>query len=237
MSRRLDHLVVLALDLEQATREYEQLGFTVTPGGEHADGLTRNALVSFADGSYLELISFIDPDDATDNVWNWRPFAALGGGLIDYCAVSDDLHGDVRRLRKSGFEVDGPASGGRKLPGGEEILWRVARIRQEGRVLPFLIEDQTARDRRVPGGPATVHPNGARGISRLRVVAPDAKEAAAALATLTGTGFRIGACVVEVRGPEDVGGAGVRRLERLGAGPFVAELDAGGTKVVTLPAR
>lgn len=110
MLRRLDHLVVLTLDLEQATREYELLGFTVTPGGEHADGLTRNALVAFADGSYLELISFIDPDDTTDNVWNWRPFVVLGGGLIDYCAASDDLDGDVRRLRESGFEVDGPAA-------------------------------------------------------------------------------------------------------------------------------
>lgn len=187
MLSRLDHLVVLAWDLEQAAREYERRGFTVTPGGEHADGLTRNALVSFDDGSYLELISFVDPEDPRDNVWNWRPLAALGEGLIDYCAASDDLDGDVRRLRESGFEVEGPASGGRKLPGGEEIRWRVARIRQKGRVLPFLIEDQTARDRRVPGGPATVHPNGARGISRLRIVTPDTEEAGASYAALTGT--------------------------------------------------
>lgn len=237
MLRRLDHLVVLTLDLEQATREYELLGFTVTPGGEHADGLTRNALVAFADGSYLELISFIDPDDTTDNVWNWRPFVVLGGGFIDYCVASDDLDGDVRRLRESGFEVDGPASGGRKLPNGEEILWRVARIRQEGRVLPFLIEDVTARDRRVPDGPATVHPNGARGISRLRITALNAQQAAASLAAFTGTGLRIGACIVELQGPEDVDEKGKRRLQKLGTGPFMADLDVGGTKVMTLPAR
>lgn len=232
---RLDHLVLLTLDLEQATREYEQLGFTVTPGGEHADGLTRNALVSFADGTYLELISFLDPDASADNVWNWRPFVALGGGLIDYCAVSDDLGGDVGRLRESGFEVDGPASGGRTLPGGEEIRWRVARIRQQGRVLPFLIEDETPRDRRVPGDPATIHPNGALGISRLRIAAPDAKQATASLATLTGPGFHLGGCCVEVQGPKDAGGAGEQRLKRLGAGPFVAELDAGRAKVIRLP--
>lgn len=246
MLSRLDHLVVLVRDLEQATREYERQGFTVTPGGEHSDGLTRNALISFADGSYLELVSFVDPEDPRDNVWNWRPFAALGGGLIDYCAASDGLDVDVRRLRKSGFEVNGPSSGGRKLPDGEEVRWRVARIRQQGRVLPFLIEDQTARDRRVPGGPATVHPNGACGISRLRIATPDAQQAAASYAALPGTVgapgedgtvFHIGACVVEVLEPGCVGGEVERRLASLGSGPFAAEFDAGGTKVIRLPAR
>ena len=47
MLNRLDHLVILVRDLDQAVREYDVLGFTVTPGGEHADGLTRNALIPF----------------------------------------------------------------------------------------------------------------------------------------------------------------------------------------------
>ena len=61
MLNRLDHLVILVRDLDQAVREYEVLGFTVTSGGEHADGLTRNALIPFRDGSYLELVAFLDP--------------------------------------------------------------------------------------------------------------------------------------------------------------------------------
>jgi catechol 2,3-dioxygenase-like lactoylglutathione lyase family enzyme len=69
---RLDHLVILVRDLDQAVREYEVLGFTVTPGGEHADGLTRNALIPFRDGSYLELVAFLDPEDPRENVWGWR---------------------------------------------------------------------------------------------------------------------------------------------------------------------
>ena len=68
MLTRLDHLVILVRDLELAASDYESLGFTVTPGGEHADGLTRNALVPFRDGTYLELVSFLDPEDPTDNV-------------------------------------------------------------------------------------------------------------------------------------------------------------------------
>ena len=60
MLTRLDHLVILVRDLGRAVREYEKLGFTVIPGGEHADGLTHNALICFEDGSYLELVAFLD---------------------------------------------------------------------------------------------------------------------------------------------------------------------------------
>ena len=117
----IDHLVILVEALEAAVAEYEELGFRVTPGGEHADGLTRNALVPFADGTYLELVSFVDPTDTRDNVWGWRPFLEKGGGLIDYCAASDDLAAHTRRLAAAGFEVSGPDEGGRRLPDGTEV--------------------------------------------------------------------------------------------------------------------
>ena len=79
MLTRLDHLVILVRDLGSTVRDYEGLGFTVTPGGEHADGLTRNALIPFEDGSYLELVAFLDPHDPRDNVWGWRAFLPSGG--------------------------------------------------------------------------------------------------------------------------------------------------------------
>ena len=60
MISAIDHIVILVHDLEAAVRDYTALGFTVVPGGEHADGRSRNALIAFADGSYLELIAFKD---------------------------------------------------------------------------------------------------------------------------------------------------------------------------------
>jgi glyoxalase-like protein len=50
--RRVDHLVILSGHLDGAVRGYEELGFAVTPGGEHADGLTRYAPIPFKDDSY-----------------------------------------------------------------------------------------------------------------------------------------------------------------------------------------
>jgi hypothetical protein len=70
----LDHLVILVEDLGQAMRGYERLGFVVAPGGEHADGLTRNALIPLHDGSYLEIVAFLDPDNPRDNVWRLAAF-------------------------------------------------------------------------------------------------------------------------------------------------------------------
>jgi hypothetical protein len=228
----VDHLVILVGALEAAAAGYEELGFRVTPGGEHADGLTRNALVPFADGTYLELVSFVDPTDTRDNVWGWRPFLEKGGGLVDYCVASDDLAADARRLAAAGLEVSGPEEGGRRLPDGTEIRWKSARVRQEGRMVPFLIEDLTPRSLRVPGGKATEHPNGARGIARLLLAVHEAASARASLAALAAVGKHEGA-------PEDTlrfgrhgltlvasGDDAERRLETSGPGPLAVELAA-----------
>jgi hypothetical protein len=225
----LDHLVILVGDLEDAVASYEELGFQVTPGGEHADGLTRNALLPLADGTYLELVAFIDPDDERDNVWGWRQFLRTGG-LVDYCAASDDLPADARCLVEAGFGLDGPDAGGRTLPDGTQIRWKSARIRQEGRVLPFLIEDETPRRLRVPSGPSAEHPNGATGVSRLLISARNPTESRRALATLagspetTGNASLLGRHELAIVAPNGAEDPVERRLELSGPGPFAVEI-------------
>ena len=53
MLRQLDHVVYVVRGLEAAIEDHRRRGFTVTPGGEHVNGVTHNALVPFLDGSYL----------------------------------------------------------------------------------------------------------------------------------------------------------------------------------------
>ena len=86
MIRGLDHVVLVVLDLDAAVAEHRKRGFTVTPGGEHAGGLTHNALVGFQDGSYLELIAFHDVAAASGK-HSWAPVAERGGkyGLASLC--------------------------------------------------------------------------------------------------------------------------------------------------------
>ncbi len=219
MLTRLDHLVILVHDLDLASADYRRLGFEVTPGGEHAEGLTRNALVPFEDGTYFELVSFVDPEDTTDNVWGWREFLPYEG-LIDYCAASNGLDSDAMRLETLGFEIDGPDNGGRRRPDGSEISWRSARIRQEGRLLPFLIEDLTPHELRVPSGPPARHPNGASGVSRIEISTPDTESAADYLSALVGPTH-------DAEAPARLGACGLSSVEEAGApiqGPSAVEL-------------
>jgi len=62
------------------------------------------------------------------------------------------------------------AEGGRTRPDGVSLRWRAAFLRAP---LPFLIEDLTPRDLRVPGGDATRHANGVTGVATLVVAARD----------------------------------------------------------------
>jgi hypothetical protein len=158
MLRQLDHVVLVARDLNTAIADHRRRGFTVTPGGEHADGVTHNALISFADGSYLELVAFRDIDRALTHRW-WK-VAADGGGLADFALLSDDLAADSAALAE--LVKTPPKEGGRIRPDGVELKWRTAVLKAP---LPFVIEDITSRDLRVPGGAAAQHANGATGIA------------------------------------------------------------------------
>jgi len=174
----VDHVVIFVEDLGRASDDYAALGFTIVPGGVHADGLTHNALIPFADGRYLELL-------ALTATWKRRVFRALarsgldrvltrrspllgralrrirsGGGLADFALACSPLGGVV-----GAGEIDGPVTDGRVRPDGQEVSWRLAFPRAA--VLPFLIEDVTARHLRVP--PNVTHANGAAGVQALTV--------------------------------------------------------------------
>lgn len=236
MLTHLDHLVILVRDLAQAVDDYAALGFTVTPGGTHADGLTHNALITFADGTYLELIAFVDPSKPGDNTWGWRRYLDAGGGLIDYCVASDDLAADVQRLQAQGFTLKGPTEGGRKRPDGEELRWLSASFWQAGRELPFLIQDLTPRELRVPGGSAAQHTNGVTGIRELTIVTADLDRSSASAARLTGSAgtafsadrrrdaqvaaFSIGAHTLVFAEPANPYSPLQAHIESIGLGPY-----------------
>jgi catechol 2,3-dioxygenase-like lactoylglutathione lyase family enzyme len=166
MLRQLDHVVFVVRDLPAAIDDYRRRGFTVTPGGEHADGQTHNAVVPFTDGSYLELVAFHDLGRSLTHPW-WN-IAADGGGLADFALLSDDLAADTAALADL---VKNPArEGGRTRPDGVELRWRTAVLKSP---LPFVIEDVTPRELRVPGGAASDHANGATGIASVVVGAKD----------------------------------------------------------------
>jgi catechol 2,3-dioxygenase-like lactoylglutathione lyase family enzyme len=161
----IDHLVVLVPDLDTAIRNYTQLGFTVVPGGQHPTG-THNALIGFQDGAYIELIAFREP--RPEHRWYWAVEA--GGGLIDYCLATDNLHADLEVFRAAGVPMSEPSPLARTRPDGYRLDWVLSMPPTSPGIFPFLIEDKTPRSERVPK--ETTHPNGVTGIKSLTMGAP-----------------------------------------------------------------
>jgi catechol 2,3-dioxygenase-like lactoylglutathione lyase family enzyme len=183
MLQGIDHVVIVVRDLAQATEDYTHLGFTVTPGGEHADGATHNALISFADGTYLELIAFKEPDRAQAHPW-W-PRLSAGEGLADFALRSNDLAADAQAWQSHGLHLQGPADGGRQRPDGQRLEWRTVRF-MDYPALPFVIQDLTPREWRVPGGDATKHTLPVTGIVGVTVATSRLAPVSQAYAALLG---------------------------------------------------
>ena len=246
MVQSIDHVVIAVRDLATASADYAEAGFTVTPGGEHTGGVTHNALISFDDGAYFELIAFRNPDQPQDH--RWWPLFAKGEGLVDFALLSDDLVKEADRLNAAGLSAE-PRDGGRLRPDGQRIAWRSFNLQSTPATrLPFVIEDVTPRDLRVPGGPATSHANGVAGVAGVIVVVADLARSAPAFAALlendgpatnpakTGAAaarrYPLGSQWIELVQPTD-GSDLARHLADRGEGPY--EIVLTGKEAATLP--
>lgn len=254
MPSMIDHIVIVDQDLDVLTEQATSAGFTVTPGGEHAGGVTHNALIPFQDGSYIELIAFIEPDRRTSH--RWWPRLWKGGGLADFALLSDDLERDVAGIKDRGLPIPAPEAHGRLRPDGERLEWQSSLpqpvVGETG--MPFLIEDLTPRTLRVPHEPEqTTHPNGVVGIAGVTLLVDDLDTATSSLQAITGNevvdidlslpgiersarvevGTELGQWVVAVTADmsheDDFGDAALpaRYIDKYGLGPFTALLTTG----------
>jgi catechol 2,3-dioxygenase-like lactoylglutathione lyase family enzyme len=235
MIQGIDHLVVVVNDLEQAAKDYAELGFSVVPGGQHPVG-SHNVLISFQDGSYLEIIAFYR--EAADHRW-WGPLNK-GERLVDFCVQTDDLRGDTQKLQDAGVAINDPVPWSRKRPDGYELKWLLSLATGSHRgVAPFLIEDVTPRTERIPQ--QFDHANGITGIDKVIVAVDDLsgidgwygallgaqgeKIADGGLAA-EGLRYRAGAHALEFLTPRVAASPLVDWLRRYGPSPYAAVLKA-----------
>ncbi len=60
----IDHVIILASDLAQAGKAFENIGFSVTPIAKHSAVMgTANRCVML-DGSYIEILAIVEPTEA-----------------------------------------------------------------------------------------------------------------------------------------------------------------------------
>jgi hypothetical protein len=182
MNARFDHAVVVVPSLKRAVQSFERLRFCVVPGGR--TGPVHNALILFSDGTYIELttnrFSVVRPvyralnaaglmgrlaAKRKDMLHRFLPLIGARQGAIDWCIRVDDIRGAVRRLRDAGVEMVDEMEFDRERPDGQVARWLLAGPRDVR--LPFLIEDLTPVEIRVPFRDLCTHPNGVTGIRRL----------------------------------------------------------------------
>lgn len=163
----LDHIVHLTPPgtVELASQQFRDLGLNVIPGGAHTGGLTANALVILATGSYLELISFTHPashyppsspdrQKRDANPWShkhpgWIDYAFLGASDPDVPIAR--IINERARLDGSGVEYEPEVTGGRVREDGKTMKWMITAPSEERRrgTLPFFCGDVTPREWRV----------------------------------------------------------------------------------------
>ena len=196
-----DHAVLVVDNLDDAVRDYQALGFHVTPGGTHAGGWTHNALIGLADGGYLELIATVQPRHTTllrtlrqhgalhllqpDFALVQQRFmhsVALGEGFRDFALLATALEAQIEAANEAGLSLVGPLDGARKRPDGVQLAWRFGLPPDAS--LPFLIDDVTPRARRVPAAARDAHPNGAVGVAEVRFAVRDLGTATAKFTAL-----------------------------------------------------
>ena len=178
--------------------------FTLSPGGRHADNRTENRLILLADGSYIELIAFINDDPALREGHWWvsgnkriqsplhrqvEPTLLLlpqdkPYGIVDWALTStDEEEPDVKAINSRLEKKDSPAryaepvAGGRTRSDGVDLKWKVTfPTGVERGVVPFWCHDVTEREKRVPISPeATRHASGALGVAGVRVSVDDGR--------------------------------------------------------------
>lgn len=181
----LDHVVIAVPDLAAAMADWRARGFHVLAGGQHPGRTSHNALICFADGSYLELIAWQAP--APQERW-WRTLQADGEGLVDFALLPQDTMEVLQRAQARGLAtLVGPVDGGRLRPDGERLQWRTARHATPD--LPFLCGDITPRRLRVPEDvDSRTHPNGCTGVTCLSVLVQDMTASLARYRALLGGG-------------------------------------------------
>ena len=149
----IDHLVYAVPDLDEGVAAIAELtGVEAVPGGSHPGAGTRNALMSFDDHAYFEIIS-IDPDQADHR--GPRPFGVDGDRPSRMASFAIHPVGDetietvANVMRSAGYEPGPVTAMSRRRPDGVEIGWRLTRTADAplGRanptsdgVIPFVID-------------------------------------------------------------------------------------------------
>ena len=179
---RVDHVTVAGAHLDAMRKVLTGVAAIPTEyGGPHSNHATEMALVSFPDGSYLELMGIqAKPDPAAVSMHVWSKFLENNAGPCAFALRVPDLSAEIRQLKSAGISAGAAEAGGRTRPDGTKIVWQTVNVGpgHRGSLFPFLISDLTPRENRAyPSGKPTTDRFG--GIAKVVVGVHDLEDAIA----------------------------------------------------------
>ena len=142
----VDHLVLGVSDLQKGIQWFEKkTGVRAMIGGKHPNRGTQNALVSFGNRQYLELLA-PDPDQpghprAADLLKLTTP------RLVLWASATDEIDALSQHANGAKLMAMGPMDGSRRRPDGKLLKWRSFNVAREAdkdvvyfNILPFFIQ-------------------------------------------------------------------------------------------------
>ena len=166
----LDHVVVMVDGIDAAEAAYRKLGFQVQPRGFHKKLGTANHLMIF-DTDYFEILGIVEDTEFNAERREWLKG---GGGLANVALATDGADVAYEAFKAAGLNPDAPLFFDRavEVDGRTELAkFRTVRIPKDNMPVVgfFVCEHQTPEFVYRPEWAA--HPNGARGILGVTVIA------------------------------------------------------------------
>ena len=176
MPFKIDHVTFAAARLDTLVTDFSDAGLAADYGGPHSNGISHMSLLAFDDGTYIELISTLEPGVHAPR---WNAFIAANGGACAWAVESTDIQAEAARLKGRNTSVVGPTYVTRERPDGTLVEWDLAFVGDDGpgAMQPFLIQDRTPRNFRVQPSPS-VSGSELTGIAKVVIAVRDLKSAA-----------------------------------------------------------
>ncbi|MBL8894557.1 MAG: VOC family protein [Rhizobiales bacterium] len=164
---RVDHLVWYSADLAEGERFFaERMDCRAKYGGVHPGEGTRNSLFSLSDTTYVEILGSDPAQPAASLDPELR--ALTSTGIYHWAVGSSDLADLRRKALNAGLDGSDIMAGGRTLPDGRWLGWKLFGIRNHGfgALVPFFIDWGESEH------PAKSAPRGGS-LARLNVSSPE----------------------------------------------------------------
>ncbi len=139
----LDHVVYATTDLAATVERIAgQLGVRPIAGGQHVGRGTRNYLLSFGNGSYLEIIG---PDPEQADPADARPFGIdelRDERVMTWAIRSTNIDASIAHAVEAGFDPGRAQAMQRATPEGDLLRWRLTSrvMGSDGGLVPFLLD-------------------------------------------------------------------------------------------------